>query len=274
MSLGLLVSSLPWWIAAPLIQIAVLIFGMALDETYVNRTTILTGAIAVHIHGFVAGDVGILVGLYGDFGLVIGAYGLYAYVIDGYVGNWFRVLAYFVYSPLAVFLVILMAGPTVFGIEPLVVPALAVAGYANVQFREYLRPRDPFYFGPESQEIFEAVVETEAAEGTPVETPAAGAPTAGTPGASAVDSSAGNSGTGAATAAATEGATTEPAATASNDARTAGETATASRDATTESFDEPEVTDDGAEFEHPGAEPAAAADSSERGILPKFMRRL
>jgi len=141
-SYGVLFSSLPWWIAAPLIQLSVLVFGMALDETYVNRTTVLTGAIAVHIHGFVAGDVGLLVGLYADVGLLVGAYGLYAYVVDGYVGDAFRVVAFFLYSPLSVFLVILTAGPTLFGIEPLFVPALALAGYANVRLRGSL-PADP-----------------------------------------------------------------------------------------------------------------------------------
>lgn len=272
-SLGLLISSLPWWIAAPVIQIAVLVFGMALDETYVNRATILTGAIAVHIHTFVAGDVGILVALYGDIGLVVGAYGLYAYVIDGYVGDWFRLLAYFVYSPLSVFLVILAAGPTLFGVEPLVVPALVFAGYGNHQFREYLRPEVPYYFGPESRELFEAVVETEAAAGRPAETPTAGS------GESTAASAAAEAGDEPAATAAAEGdaaatAVTEAATATANSAET-----TASADGTdTASLDESEAADgnsrDGPGFDHPGAEPAAAADSSERGILPKFMRRL
>ncbi|MFC6769156.1 hypothetical protein, partial [Natrinema soli] len=157
---GVLFSSLPWWLAAPLIELSVLVFGMALDETYVNRTTVLTGAIAVHIHGLVAGDVGLLVGLYADVGLLVGAYGLYAYVVDGYVGDAFRVVAFFLYSPLSVFLVILTAGPTVFGIEPLFVPALALAGYANVRLRGSL-PADPYYFGPESEAEFQATVDAE-----------------------------------------------------------------------------------------------------------------
>ncbi len=215
-SLGLFVSSLPWWLAAPLLQVTVLVVGIALDETHVNRTTVLTGAIATHMHIFVAGEAGILVALYADTGLLVGAYGLYSYVIDGYVGNWFRLLAYFVYSPLAVFLVILTAGPTLFGIEPLVVPAIVLAGYANRQFREYLSPREPYYFGPDSQDAFEAILETE-------------------------------SGTGAVAA---ESSEPQP-----------------------DPFDEPGI-DGGSEFEPPGAEPAAAPDSSERGILPEFMRQL
>ncbi|WP_238709594.1 hypothetical protein [Natronorubrum halophilum] len=269
---GFLVSSLPWWLAAPVIQLVVLVFGMALDETYVNRVTILTGALAVQIHAFVAGDVGMLVGLYGDLGLVIGTYGLYAYVIDGYVGDWFRLLAYFVYSPLSVALVILAAGPTLFGVEPLVVPALVLAGYGNHQFREYLRPDVPYYFGPESRASFEAVVETEATAGTSTETPTA----------NSVESTAAS----AATRADTESATAAPAEgdTTANDsgeptANDGGEpTAATGHDAGAASFDDATATDsnsdDGSGFDHPGVEPATAADSSERGILPEFMRRL
>ncbi|WP_339106505.1 hypothetical protein [Haloterrigena salinisoli] len=267
-SLGFLLSSLPWWVAAPVIQLAVLVVGMALDETYVNRTTILTGALATHIHIFVAGEAGLLVSLYADAGLAVGAYGLYAYVVDGYVGTWFRLLAYYVYSPLSVFLVVLTAGPTVIGVEPLVVLALAAAGYANVQFREYLRPEQPFYFGPRTQEEFEAVLETEVTAGSPAD---AGAATGGAADAAATGP------TGAGTASSTPG--TEPAGpnTAAQSAagsNTDGQ-ATAGRDgASAGSVDESASTEDGAEFDHPGTEPAAAADSSERGILPKFMRRL
>ncbi len=231
---GVLLSSLPWWLAAPLIQLAVLVFGMALDETYVNRTTVLTGAIAVHIHGFVAGEVGLLVGLYADLGLVVGAYGVYAYVVDAYVGDAFRLVAFFAYSPLSVFLVILTAGPTVVGLEPLFVPALAVAAYANVRLRAAL-PADPYYFGPESAEAFEAAVE------------------AGT-----------ESATGVGTAEATDGGTDAPADTPTADAAgpDGGE-----RVATDEPRDE-------AEPDRAGADPTAAGRSTERGILPEFMRRL
>ena len=162
---------------------------------------------------------------------------MYAYVVDGYVGDWFRLLAYFVYSPLSVFLVILTAGPTLFGVEPLVLPALAAAGYANVQFREYLGPREPYYFGPESPDEFEAAVAAEATAGVPPETGAAEPQAGDAPTADSLGSTAGStateSGPDPAAAQATEGAATAPA-----------------------------------------GEPAAAADSSERGILPQFMRRL
>ncbi|WP_254764844.1 hypothetical protein [Natrinema marinum] len=221
---GVILTSLPWWIAAPLVQLAVLVAGMALDETYVNRTTVFTAAIAVHVHGLVAGDVGLLVGLYADLGLIVGAYGLYTYVVDAYVGAAFRLVAFFLYSPLSAFLVILTAGPTLFGIEPLFVPALALAGYANLQLREYLAPSDPYYFGPESEAAFEAAVEAASEAG------------------------------------------------ADGDAdRRADET---TGDGTAASTDGSAVARDDGEIDPPGAEPAAAGDSSERGILPEFMRRL
>ena len=258
MSLGLFVSSLPWWLAAPLLQLTVLVVGMALDETYVNRTTILTGAIATHVHIFVAGDAGLLVALYADIGLLVGVYGLYSYVIDGYVGVWFRLLAYFVYSPLAVFLVILTAGPTLFGIEPLVVPAIVLAGYANLQLREYLRPREPYYFGPDSQDAFEAILETESDTGTPVDAPTA------EPGEPVTEPTA-TGFEGEVTAAQTNGG--------AGDESGTGAVGAESNEPQPDPFAEPDV-DGGSEFEPPGVEPAAGPDSSERGILPEFMRRL
>ncbi|MFC7215549.1 hypothetical protein ACFQO4_15850 [Saliphagus sp. GCM10025334] len=148
---GLIFESLPWWIAAPLLQLGILVFGMALDETYVNRATVLTGAIALYTHSVIAGGVWMPVGLYLDAGIVIGAYGLYAYVVDAYVANWFRVAAFFIYSPLSVFLVILL--PDV--IFPL---ALVIAGYANLQLMATLEPTEPYYFGPDSPEEFEEAV--------------------------------------------------------------------------------------------------------------------
>ncbi|UTF52983.1 hypothetical protein [Natronosalvus rutilus] len=148
---GLIFESLPWWIAAPLLQLGILVFGMALDETYVNRATVLTGAIALYTHSVIAGGVWMPVGLYLDIGVVIGAYGLYAYVVDAYVANWFRVAAFFVYSPLSVFLVILL--PDV--VFPL---ALVLAGYANLQLMASLEPTEPYYFGPDSPDEFEDAV--------------------------------------------------------------------------------------------------------------------
>ncbi|WP_126665039.1 hypothetical protein [Haloterrigena salifodinae] len=272
-SLGFLLSSLPWWLAAPLIQIAVLVVGMALDETYVNRTTILMGALATHIHIFVAGEAGLLVSIYADAGLAVGAYGLYAYVIDGYVATWFRLLAYYVYSPLSVFLVILTAGPTLIGVEPLVVLALAGAGYANFQFREYLRPDQPFYFGPRTQEEFDAILETEIGAGSPADDNAPGAETAGG-GVADPEAAAGGAETGAAAETASSPAGPNTAGQSASGQNATGQQTAGQGGTSANVFDDSESAEDGAEFDHPGAEPAAASDSSERGILPKFMRRL
>lgn len=216
MYLGLLIDALPWWIGAPLLQLTILVVGMALDETYVNRATVLTGALALYVHAVVAGDVGLMVGVYLDVGLVIGAYGLYAYVVDAYVSNWFRVAAYFVYSPLAIFLVILIPD-VVFPIS------LAIAGYANLQLMAYFAPTDPYYFGPSAPyDVDDAEV--------------------------------------------------EPSASGEDDAVDASENADA--DDTAPDIDGTQHVETG-DVAHPGAEPATASgESTERGILPEFMRRL
>lgn len=229
---GLLLSSLPWWLAAPLVQIVILVFGMALDETYVNRATVFTGAVAVSVHTFVAGEAGLLVGLYLDIGLIIGAYGVYAYIVDAYVENWFRVVAYFLYSPLSVFFVILTAGPTIAGVEILFVPALVLSGYLNLQLMALLEPNDPYYFGPESQEVFDAVVE-EAPDDGPTDESAQGE----------------------------EGA--DATHTREDEGLDSGE------------FEEPDVSmgDTGGGRPPVDATPTGA-ESTERGILPEFMRRL
>ena len=280
-SLGFIVSTLPWWLAAPLVQLAVLVVGMALDETYVNRTTVLTAAIATHIHIFVAGEAGVLVSVYADAGLAVGAYGLYAYVVDGYVGTWFRLLAYYVYSPLSAVLVILTAGPTVVGVEPLFVPALAAAGYANYRFREYLRPEQPFYFGPRTREEFEAVLETEAIDGSATDGDAADVESGATGSATAsatADTGAGADGgngseseRGAARTAANERGANAAAGGQTTAER--GRTGTGTTDGSAAAQSDTNDGDDGSAFDRPGAEPAAA-ESTERGILPKFMRRL
>lgn len=221
----LLFDALPWWLAVPLLQLGLLVAGMALDETYVNRATVLAGALALAVHAVVAGRTGLMVGLYLDIGLVIGAYGLYAYVVDAYVDNWFRIVAYFVYSPLAVFLVIIL--PDV--IFPI---ALAVAGYANLQLMATLAPRDPYYFGPDTPEAFaEAAADAENGSGDGAES---GTETA-------ADSSDGSTAVGTST----EG--------------------------------DPDIDRPGnaSEVAPPGTEPTAVGrESTERGILPEFMRRL
>ena len=165
--------ALPWWIATPVFYVVVLVTGMALDETYVNRTTVLAGALAVYVHSLVSGGLWLPVSLYLDVGLVVGVYGLYAYVIDGYVGNWFRLLAFFVYSPLSILLVIALP-------DVLVIVALAIAAYLNLQLLATLHPVEPYYFGPESEtEFVETVSETADPEPIEREGPTAGASIAG-----------------------------------------------------------------------------------------------
>lgn len=217
---GMIFSSLPLMLAAFLLQVGILLFGMALDESYVNRVTVATGAIAVQVHIIAADSTGPLVGMYADIGLVIGAYGIYAYVVDAYVGRIFRILAFFVYSPLTVLLVILTAGFTVFGIEFLFLPAVVAAGYGNLQLMAHLEPSEPYYFGPKSPEEFEEVAE---------ETDAT--------------------------------------------VRTTGDTHSKETSGEENPFDDSTVSSGGDSPEYPGAT-AAGGDSSDRGILPEFMRRL
>ena len=168
--------ALPWWIATPLLQITLLVTGMALDETYVNRMTVLAGAFALYVHSVAGSGLWMPVGLYMDVGLVVGAYGLYAYVVDGYVGNWFRVLAYFVYSPLSILLVIIFP-------DVLFLVALLLAGYVNIQLLAYFHPVEPYYFGPESEELYEEIAD-ETGSPDPVVTnkPAASEHPTGSPG--------------------------------------------------------------------------------------------
>ncbi|WP_247728485.1 hypothetical protein [Halovivax limisalsi] len=140
---AILFDSFPWWIAVPMLYLTVLIAGMALDETYVNRTTPLSAAIVLSVHSLLNGGLWAPLSLYVDVGLFVGLYGLYAYVVDGYVGEPFRLAAYLLYSPLSVVLVLLFP-------EILFVVALAVAGYANMHLLAVLHPVEPYYFGPDS----------------------------------------------------------------------------------------------------------------------------
>lgn len=207
---GFLFDVLPWWLAVPLLQIGLLGLGMALDETYVNRATVITGALALYVHVVVAGGAWLPVGLYLDAGVVIGVYGLYAYIVDAYVSNWFRFAAYFLYSPLSIFLVII--------VPDLLFPiALVAAAYGNLQLMAHLEPNDPYYFGPSDLAEFEAVVRSD------------------------------------------DPANAEDGADGGFDVDDVGTAAAA----------------DGTESDRPNADPAATGgDSTERGVLPEFMRRL
>jgi len=258
---GLVVDALPWWLAVVLAQLAILVFGMALDETYVNRATVFTAALAVYVHTLVASEVGVLVGLYVDVGLVVGAYGVYAYVVDGYVGSWFRILAFLVYSPLSALLVILAAGPTAAGVEILVPPALAIAVVANLRLSAALEPNDPYYFGPESPEAFErAVAEIEGAVGT-VEGSEGMAEGSEGMAEGSEDTAEGDRST-----AGVEGGGS-PARSGGGDPPAAGSTPSGSH------TDPTEAGRPGTDADRPGPTPAGG-DPTERGVLPEFMRRL
>ncbi|WP_254862707.1 hypothetical protein [Halovivax gelatinilyticus] len=158
---ALLFDGVPWWIAAPILYLGLLCVGMALDETYVNRTTVLAGSLALAVHSLVTGGLWLPLSLYLDVGLVVGAYGLYAYVVDGYVGDWFRLLAYLLYSPLTIVLVLLFP-------DILFILALVIAGYANLQLLATLHPVEPYYFGPESPDEY-ADVASETGNPEPIE---------------------------------------------------------------------------------------------------------
>lgn len=135
--------------------------GMALDETYVNRRTVLAGALAVH--SITSGGLWLPLSLYLDVGLIVGVYGLYAYVVDGYVPRWFRLLAFMLYSPLSILVVLIFP-------DVLFFLSLAIAGYANVQLLATLHPVEPYYFGPASPDnVSRAARQTGSPE--PVERP-------------------------------------------------------------------------------------------------------
>lgn len=132
---------LPQWLAVPLFQIALLLFGIVLERTYVNRLTTLTGALALFAHQIVSGETAIWVGLYLDVGLVLGVYGLYCYTqATPVVTPVVRLVSYFLYAPLSVLLVII--------IPPWLFPAALVVGAAlNYKLVEELDPEKPYFWG-------------------------------------------------------------------------------------------------------------------------------
>lgn len=160
---ALIFDSFPWWIAVPILYLLLLGTGMALDETYVNRTTVLAGAIALAVHSINSGGLWLPLSLYLDVGLIVGVYGLYAYVVDGYVPGWFRLLAFMLYSPLSILLVLIFP-------DVLFFVSLAIAGYANVQLLATLHPVEPYYFGPASPDDFSRAAQ-QSGSPEPVERP-------------------------------------------------------------------------------------------------------
>ncbi|MFD1645914.1 hypothetical protein [Haloarchaeobius litoreus] len=138
--------NLPWWLGVPLAQLLLLLGGIAIEKTYVNRVTPFTGAMAVFVHVLVSGESSIWTGLYLDLGLVLGLFGVWAYAENIVVNRpEFKLLAYFAYAPLTVVLVVLLPSWLLF-------PALVVGAVVNFKLVEELEPAKPYYFGHPDEE--------------------------------------------------------------------------------------------------------------------------
>lgn len=138
--------NLPWWLAAPLAQLLLLLAGIAIEKTYVNRVTPFTGAMAVFVHVLVSGESSIWTGLYLDVGLLLGLFGVWAYAENVVVNRpEFKLLAYFAYAPLTVVLVVLLP-------SWLLLPALVVGAVVNFKLVEEPAPAKPYYFGHPEEE--------------------------------------------------------------------------------------------------------------------------
>jgi hypothetical protein len=138
---AIVADQLPQWLALGLLQVALLLFGIVLERTYVNRLTTLTGALALFSHEIVATESAVWVGLYLDVGLVLGVFGLYCYTqAIPVVAPAVRLVSYFLYAPLTVLLVII--------IPPWLFPAALVVGAAlNYKLVEELDPEKPYFWG-------------------------------------------------------------------------------------------------------------------------------
>lgn len=140
------VENLPWWLGVPLAQLLLLLGGIAIEKTYVNRVTPFTGAMAVFVHVLVSGESSIWTGLYLDLGLILGLFGVWAYAENIVVNRpEFKLLAYFAYAPLTVLLVVLLPGWLLF-------PAVVVGAVVNFKLIEELEPAKPYYFGHPDEE--------------------------------------------------------------------------------------------------------------------------
>lgn len=138
---ALIAENLPQWLAAPLLQLSLLAFGVLLERTYVNRLTTLTGALALFTHELVANESALWVGLYLDVGILLGAYGLYCYVeAIPVVSPPAKLVSYFAYAPLTVLLVIVLP-------HWLFPVALLVGAAVNYKLVEELAPAKPYFWG-------------------------------------------------------------------------------------------------------------------------------
>jgi hypothetical protein len=138
---ALIAENLPRWLAAPLLQLALLAFGILLERTYVNRLTTLAGALALFSHELVANESALWVGLYFDVGFLLGAYGLYCYAeAIPVVSPPVKFASYFAYAPTTVLLVIVLP----YWLFPV---ALLVGAAINYKLVEELAPAKPYFWG-------------------------------------------------------------------------------------------------------------------------------
>ncbi|WP_435362149.1 hypothetical protein [Haloarchaeobius sp. DFWS5] len=130
----------------PLLQLLLLVGGIVIEKTYVNRVTTFTGALALFVHVVVAGGANFWVGLYLDFGLVLGVLGLFAYAQNIPVNQKaVTTLAYFGYAPLTILVVIALP-------DWLFLLALLLGGAVSYQLAAFFDPDKPYYYGHPEEE--------------------------------------------------------------------------------------------------------------------------
>jgi len=138
---ALIAENLPQWLGAPLLQLALLVVGILLERTYVNRLTTLAGALALFSHELFANESALWVGVYLDVGFLLGAYGLYCYVeAIPVVSPPVKLVSYFAYAPMTVLLVVVLP-------HWLFPAALLVGAAINYKLVEELDPAKPYFWG-------------------------------------------------------------------------------------------------------------------------------
>ncbi|NHN43266.1 hypothetical protein G9C85_16740 [Halorubellus sp. JP-L1] len=143
---ALIAENLPQWIGAPLLQLSLLVVGILLERTYVNRLTTLAGALALFSHELLANENALWVGVYLDVGLLLGVYGLYCYVeAIPVVTPAVKLVSYFAYAPMTVLLVIVLP-------HWLFPAALLVGAALNYKLVEELAPAKPYFWGSGDRE--------------------------------------------------------------------------------------------------------------------------
>lgn len=138
---ALVAENLPQWLGLPLLQLALLVFGILLERTYVNRLTTLAGAFALFSHELVANENALWVGVYLDVAFLLGIYGLYCYAEAIPVDSPpVKLVSYFAYAPMTIVLVIVLPH----WLFPI---ALLVGAALNYKLVEELAPAKPYFWG-------------------------------------------------------------------------------------------------------------------------------